>query len=99
MSDEAEKPITDVAAAPADEGINAPNPSRLIRRLFVYISMAVAWGTSVYLSYHPGAPELSKLVVDACNTYNITMGISYVLGHTVDRSEILAKIGESFKRG
>lgn len=99
MSDEVDKPITDVNAAPADDGINNPKPSRLIRRLFVYVTMAIAWGTSVYLSYRPGTPELSKLIVDACNTYNITMGLSYVLGHTVDRSEILAKVGESFKRG
>ena len=100
MSDEVDKPITDVAAAPvADDGINNPKPSRLIRRLFVYISMSVAWGTSVYLSYHPGAPELTRLIVESCNTYNLTIGVSYVLGHTVDRSEILAKLGESFKRG
>lgn len=91
-------PVTDLNQAAtttegeACTGPDCTSPNRLARRLFVYVSMAVAWATSVVLTAYGGESKLAHLVADSMCTYNITMGVTYIVGHSVDRSQILDKL-------
>lgn len=85
-----DKPVTDIKDMAGSTDVDTPN--RLIRRLFVYISMFVAWATGVVLVKFGGESKIAVLVADSMMTYVITMGITYIVGHSVDRSEILSKV-------
>lgn len=89
------KPITDIEAEV--EGVSCESPNRTYRRRFVYVSMLFAWATALFLSKY-GAGDIAKTVADSMNTYVIIMGPAYLLGHTVDRSEMLTRMGESFNK-
>lgn len=95
MSDDA--PITDLgkmAACVTDE-----SPNRTTRRLFVYSTMLIALVVAVSLSVFGKTDNQNiKAVVDSMNTYLLTMGPVYLIGHSIDRSEVLTKLGESFER-
>ena len=81
-------PVTDY------EGDDVPN--RMFRRLFVYGSMILAWATAVILAkIATGDSALTRIVVDGCISYCLIMGPSYLVGHSVDRSAILDKVGDA----
>lgn len=96
-----DKPVTDLKdmAGSTDVEVETPTPAhdcdtpnRAIRRLFVFISMFLAWVTGLVLVKFGGEGKIAILVADSMMTYVITMGITYIVGHSVDRSEILGKV-------
>lgn len=87
----AESPNTNLEAMEGEsQDSNVPN--RSARRLFVYISMAVAWATAVAEAHFGGDGKVAHLVADSGCTYVITMGVTYIAGHSVDRANFLGKM-------
>lgn len=92
-----DKPITNFEETDTEESGSCNAPNRLYRRLFVYISMAVAWATALFLAKF-GTTDIARMVADSMTSYWHLMGVTYILGHSVDRSEILRHLGQPFRR-
>lgn len=102
------KPATvDEAAAAEDDtlkqvpsseaGHSIQEPSRVRRAVFVFGSALASYSGAMALSFL-GTGKIAELVADGLITYMIAIGVTYIAGHSIDRSELLSKLGESFTR-
>jgi hypothetical protein len=73
----------------------APNRSR--RALFVFGSWILSWAATLYLAqFHD--TKIGQIAVDGLTTYMIAVMAAYIIGHSVDRAGIMAKVGERISR-
>jgi hypothetical protein len=93
-------PAVEQGTAPADETpvADPQAPVRARRSYFVIASSGIAYLSSMYLAIK-GSGDIATKVADAMMTYLTVVVPTYILSHSVDRSEMLTKIGESFKKG
>ena len=93
--------LEDSSSPPSVEGEDIHGtdgaPSRARRTAFVFVSTFVAFLGAMSLSF-VGVSKIAELVADGLITYMIAMGVTYIAGHSIDRSEVLTRIGESFSR-
>lgn len=62
--------------------------------------MFLAWATALVLTKFGGEGKIAVIVADSMMTYLLTMGITYIVGHSMDRSEVLSKMfGRRDKEG
>ncbi len=101
-----EKPITDInameeAAPTAEESAAAPAhdcdvPNRWRRTMFIYITVGVAYGSIMAIVFLAQDNKLTQMTVDGFISYIMVTAVAYVAAHTIDRSEVLSKLGRRY---
>ena len=93
---EGSKDEADEAAVHAPES-NPNTPNRARRSYFVIASSVVAYISSMFLAMK-GVGDIAAKVADSMMTFLTVVVPTYILGHSIDRSEVLTRIGERFKK-
>ena len=90
--DKVEPVSVDVVPVSADNVIN-----RSRRTHFIFVSVFACYASVMLLAFY-GSGKLAELASDSLSSFMLIMGVTYVTAHSVDRSDILGKIGEGFGR-
>lgn len=83
------------AVSERPDGVNMPNRNR--RTYFIFASSAIAYVSSMYLAIK-GAGDISVKVAESMMTFLTVVVPTYILGYSIDSSNVLGKIGNSYKK-
>lgn len=70
-------------------------PVRWRRTVFVYVTVTASFVVATYLALK-GTGDIGGKVAESLLSYATVTSTAYIFGHSIDRSEILTKIGASY---